>query len=279
MNKKFSKLSLPYLIWLFVFAIIPTLFMVFLMFVDSEGLDFGEMRFTFDNFRQLAEPSTRVAFLNSVLLAFSATMISIILGYLIAYKLYRSHLKNKFIILVILVLPMWTNILLRTYALANVMDTNNIITSILSKIFGYDVEFLKIRGSYLAVLIGLVVTYVPFMVMPIYNALEKIDPTVEEAALDLGLTDFSKFWKVIVPMSLKGIITGSIMVFLPALSSFAIPQILGDEKVVMVGNIIEELFKNMSYGTGSVLSIIILFAILLSIFVVGKIDKEGETLL
>ena len=279
MNKSFSKLSKPYLIWLYIFALLPAVFMFLLIFIDTEGLDFDNFRLTFSNFNQLKEASTVVSFFNSLFLAFFTTLISIILGYLVAYKLFRSHFKNKFLILVILVLPMWSNILLRTYALANIMDSNNIITSILSQLFKRDITFIKLRGSIFAVLIGLIVTYVPFMVMPIYNALEKIDPSIEEAALDLGLTDFQKFWKIIFPISSKGIITGSIMVFLPSLSGFAIPQIIGDEKIVMIGNVIEELFKNMNYSVGALLAIIILLFILISIFIVNKIDKEGETLL
>lgn len=282
MNERFAKLSKPYLVWLYVLAVVPAIFMCFMMFVNTEGLDFEGLTLTFENFTQFAEASTIVAFKNSFLLAALSTVICIILGYLVAYKLFRSNFRNKFLILVILVLPMWSNLLLRTEALANIMERHSIITSIIAKIKGVDansVEGPEIRGTMLAVIIGLVVTYVPFMVMPIYNALEKIEPSIEEAALDLGLTDFKKFWKVIFPMSIKGIVTGSIMVFLPSLSGFAIPQILSKGNVVMIGNVIEQLFRNMNYNIGSLLAIVILLFILLSITLVNKFDKEGETLL
>ena len=244
-----------------------------------EGLDLVNLQVTIDNFAQLGEKSTLVAFRNSVILSTITTAISIVLGYLVAYKLFRSKFKNKFLILVILILPMWSNILLRTEALANIMEPNNILTTLFSKIIGKEVSFPQVRGSYFAVVFGLVVTYVPFMIMPIYNSLEKIDKSVEEAALDLGLTDMQKFWKVIVPMSSKGIITGSIMVFLPSLSGFAIPKILGSGNIVMIGNVIEELFNNMNYNIGSLLAMIILIVILFSITIVNKVDKEGEMLL
>lgn len=283
MNKRFARLAIPYYVWLYGLAVLPCLFMAFLMFVDSEGLDFSNIKFTLDNFNQLGESATLKAFFDSLILAAIATITSIILGYLVAYKLFRSNFKNKFLILIILVLPMWSNLLLRTEALSNIMDPNNIIVSILNKIFNTNITGIDFRSSTLgvklAIVIGLVVTYVPFMIMPIYNSLEKIDSSIEEAALDLGLTDFKKFWKIILPMSSKGIITGSIMVFLPCLSGFAIPEILGRGNLTMIGTIIEQNFRNMNYNIGSLLAVIILVIILLSITVVNKVDKEGETLL
>ncbi len=279
MNNKFGRLAKPYIIWLYIFAVAPAIVMSFLIFTDMEGLDLANLKMTLDNFSQLGEKSTLIAFKNSFLLSVITTAISIVLGYLVAYKLFRSNFKNKFLILVILILPMWSNILLRTEALANIMESNNIVTTFLNKIFNSNITFPQLRGTYFSVVFGLVVTYVPFMIMPIYNSLEKIDRSVEEAALDLGLTEMQKFWKVILPMSSKGIITGSIMVFLPSLSGFAIPKILGSGNIVMIGNVIEELFNNMNYNIGSLLAMIILVVILFSITIVNKVDKEGEMLL
>ncbi len=278
MNKKFARLSTPYLYWLYILALFPALFMFVLMFLDiPEGLDIsGGLKFTLENFKQLAEPSTLIAFGNSFLYALIATILSIIFGYLVAFRLFRSKFKNKFLVLVILILPMWTNILLRTESLAGFLNSNgNVVLSL----FGIESAEFDLLGTPFAVIFGLFVTYVPFMVMPIFNSLEKIDKSVEEAALDLGLTETQKFFKVILPMSSKGIVTGSIMVFLPCLSGFAIPEILGRGNIVLIGNVIEASFKNMSYTIGSLLAVIILVVILLSIFVVSKIDKEGETLL
>ena len=278
MNKKFARLSTPYLYWLYILALFPALFMFVLMFLDiPEGLDVsGGLKFTLENFKQLTEPSTLIAFGNSFLYAFIATVLSIVFGYLVAFRLFRSKFKNKFLVLVILILPMWTNILLRTESLAGFLNSNgNVVLSLL----GIESAEFDLLGTPFAVIFGLFVTYVPFMVMPIFNSLEKIDKSIEEAALDLGLTESQKFFKVILPMSSKGIVTGSIMVFLPCLSGFAIPEILGRGNIVLIGNVIEASFKNMSYTIGSLLAVIILVVILLSIFVVSKIDKEGETLL
>lgn len=277
MEKKFKKLSTPYLVWLYVLALIPAGVMIFLMFIDTEGFDLEGIKFTLANFKQLTERATLIAFRNSLCLAALSTFICIILGYLVAYKLFRSKFQNKFLVLVILILPMWSNLLLRTEALANIMDSNNILSDLLSRV-GIDVS-LHLRGTVGAVIFGLIFTYLPFMILPIYTALEKIDRSVEEAAIDLGMTEMQKFWKVIVPISAKGIVTGSILTFLPCLSGFAIPEILGSGNVVMIGNVIEQLFKNMNYNTGSLLAVFILLLILISITLVNKFDKEGETLI
>jgi spermidine/putrescine transport system permease protein len=176
-----------------------------------------------------------------------------------------------------LILPMWSNLLLRTEALGNIMEHNNILTDLLSRT-GITLS-IGIKGTPLAVLIGLVFTYLPFAILPIYTALEKISYSLEEAALDLGLTETKKFWKVIFPLSLKGVVSAAILVFLPSLSGFAIPQILGKGNIVLIGNVIEESYRNMNYNFGSLLSIIILVFILGSILIISKTDKEGETLL
>ena len=227
------------------------------------------------NFQILTEKSTIIAFFNSIKYAVVTTVACIFFGFLLAYMLYKSKIKNKYLVLIILILPMWTNILLRINALASVFKANNILTDI----FGLNGYGLDIIGTDLAIYLGMIFTYLPFMVMPIYTSLEKIDPLLHEAALDLGITEFKKFWKVIVPLALKGVISGSIMVLLPCLSGFAIPKILGDGNITLIGNVIEQSFINMSYNMGSVLAIAILIIILGSILIVSKVDKEGETLL
>lgn len=274
MNSAFKKMSTPYLIWLYILALFPVVIMLGLIFMDSEGLSFDEATFTFTNFLVLKEEGNIQAFITSFKFAFISTAITIVIGYLIAYRVFRSRFSNKFLILTILILPMWSNILLRIEALGNVMEPNNIIVDLL----GIDSN-LNIKGTETAVIIGLVFTYLPFMILPIYTSLEKIDYSLEEAALDLGVTEFTKFWKVIFPMSLKGIVAGSIMVFLPSLSGFAIPKILGKGNIPSIGDIIERSFMNMDYNVGSLFAMIVLFVILGSLIVINKVDKEGELLL
>ncbi|MCM1513987.1 MAG: ABC transporter permease [Anaeroplasma bactoclasticum] len=277
MNKRFQKLATPYLIWLYILALFPAIFMFGLMFFNMEGIDTDEIAFTLENFKQLAEPSTLIALVNSLKFSVISTALCILLGYITAYFLYKSHIQNKFLILTILILPMWSNLLLRTQALANIMEPNNIFTSL----FHIQVkeDAIGIAGGDLAVIIGSVFTYLPFMILPIYTALEKIDPMLEEASLDLGSNEFTTFRRVTLPLSFKGVVTGSVMVFLPCMSGFAIPEILGKGNIVMIGNIIEQFFKNMNYNIGSLLAVLILILILASIALVNKFDKDGETVL
>lgn len=270
---RLDRLATPYLYWLYILACLPVIIMFLLMFVETEGIRFDGMEFTFSNFDILVQKSTLIAFFNSLKYSIITTIICIFFGYLTAYTLYRSKLKNKYLVLLLLILPMWTNILLRINALASIFKENNIITDLLG------IKGINIIGTDLAIILGMVFTYLPFIVLPIYTSLEKIDPQLDEAALDLGLPDTKKFWYVIFPLSLKGVVSGSIMVLLPCLSGFAIPKILGEGNIILIGNIIEQSFNNMSYNVGSVLAIVLLIIILGSIILVNKVDKEGETLL
>ena len=277
MNKEFKILAKPYIVWLFLLAILPIFVMIMLSFMFSEGLTFEDSFFTFNQFTLLGESSTLEAFRNSVVFASLTTLISFVLGYFVAYNVFKSKFRNKFLILTLFILPMWSNLLLRTEALGNLMENNNILSDLLAGI-GITLS-IGIKGTPLAVIIGLVFTYLPFMILPIYTALEKIDYSLEEAALDLGLTNIQKFWKVIFPLSLKGVATGSILVFLPSMSGFAIPEILGSGNILLIGNVIEQSFKIMDYNLGSLLAIVILFFILGALYIISKVDKEGETLL
>lgn len=277
MNDSFKKIAKPYEIWLYILALLPVLIMFVLMFFSTEGVSFDEAYLNLGNFSYLAERATVEAIANSFLYAIITTLATIVLGYFVAYTIFRSKLTNKFIILVILILPMWSNLLLRTEALGNIMEPNNILSDLFGRI-GINIT-LDLKGRPVGVIIGLIVTYIPFMVLPIYTALEKIDYALEEAALDLGATEMRKFWKVVFPLSFKGIITGSILVFLPSLSGFAIPTILGKEKILLIGNLIEQAFKNMRYYEGSIYAIIILVIIFAALMIINKVDKEGEILL
>ena len=279
MKKPFRLLSTPYIVWLVLLALIPIFVMLLLSVSFTEGLDFTNYEFNSSFYNAFFERSIMTAFLNSIYYAIITTIVSLLLGYMVAYTVFRSKFKNKFLVLAVFILPMWSNLLLRTESLGNLMNENNLITNILSNLLNTTITFPVIKGSGLAVIIGLVLTYLPFMILPIYTALEKIDYSLEEAALDLGLTDFQKFVKVVLPLSLKGVATGSILVFLPAMSGFAIPEILGSGNILLIGNVIEQAFRYMDYNLGSLLSIMILLIIFLGIFVVSKVDKEGETLL
>lgn len=272
-NHHLDRLAKPYLYWLYIFACFPMIIMFCLMFVDTEGIKINGMQLTFNNFSILSSKSVLIAFGNSLKFSIITTLLCIFFGYLLAYSLYKSKIKNKYMILLLLILPMWTNVLLRINALASIFKPENIITDMLN------IKGLNLIGTSWAIIFGMVFTYLPFIILPIYTSLEKIDPFLEEAALDLGVTNFTKFWKVIVPMSLKGVVSGSMMVLLPCLSGFAIPKILGSGNYLLIGNIIEQSFINMSYNQGAVLAVLLLVIILSSIILINKVDKEGETLI
>jgi len=276
--KRLGLYSRPYMIWLIVLVVLPLLMMLFLTFFQTEALMFNNWAVTLVNWRTLfTDFAVRVALKNSFLYASLATLIAFLIGYPMAYILTRSNFSNKLVILVLTIIAMWSNSLLRSYALANLLGPDSILNDILSD---YGMSFVwDIKGTGLSITIALVLTYLPFMILPIYTVLEKIEPSLLEASMDLGANPSKTFMKVTFPMSLKGVATGVIMVFLPSFSGFAIPKILGNGQVVFIGTLIDSSFLNRSYNFGSVLSLVIILIIFGSMFVVQKVDKEGETLL
>jgi spermidine/putrescine transport system permease protein len=240
----------------------------------TSSISFNSLSFTLENFDMFGEKSILVGFRNSFTFASITTLVAFTIGYLTAYLVYRSNFNNKFGIMTLVILPMWSNLILRIDALANIMSENNILTSLI----GFS-PFSNINGTPLAVIIGMVFTYVPFMILPIYTALEKIDNSLIEASADLGKTPFQTFLHVVFPLSLKGVVTGSIMVFLPTFSGFAIPKILSKGRIVFIGNIIETKFNYTIFNDGALLASTILFLIFGAIVLLRRFDKEGETLL
>lgn len=276
--KKLAKLAAPYLVWMAVLVMVPLLVMIVLAFTDTNGVSFEGATFSFASWAKLfTDSAVRVAFQNSIWYAIAATLISFILGYPMAYILARGSFSNKLVILVLTIIPMWSNSLLRNNAIANLLSEQNIVNDLLQNI---GMTFLwNIRGSGLAIIIGLVLTYLPFMILPIYTVIEKIDDSLLEASMDLGANKVRTFFKVTFPLSMKGVTTGIIMVFLPAFSGFAIPKILGNGNKVVIGTLIDSSFLYYNYNFGSLLSLVILIFIFGSMLVINKVDKEGETLL
>jgi len=274
---KLKRFSLPYLILLLVFIAIPMITMIVLSFMTTEGMHFSNAVFTLANFSRLTEISVIVGLWNSLKYATIATLACLAIGYPLAYIFSRSKNKNGFLITLLLVLPMWSNILLRTNALGYFFSANNMITGLLSQIgINWSID---IKGTGLSVVIGLIMVYLPFMILPIYTVLDKIDTSLYDASSDLGGDPIRTFKRVTVPLSLKGVTTGIILVFLPCFSGFAVPRIMGNEKIVMLGTIIEDNFIYMDYNFGSLISMLLIFAIVIALFVISKVDKEGETLL
>jgi len=275
--KKLGKLALPYLVWMLVLVGIPLLMMLLLSFLRTNGFNLVNAEWTLDHWGRLfGDSAVIVAFKNSLLYALVATVVCFLIGYPMAYIVARSPFSNKLVILVLTIIPMWSNSLLRNAALRNILSEQNILNDLLSRI---GLSFVwSVNSPAVAITIGLVLTYLPFMILPIYTVIEKLDESLLEASMDLGANPLRTFFKVTFPLSLKGVMTGIIMVFLPCFSGFAIQKILGKGNVVVLGSMIENSYiYNINFV--SMLSIVILLLIFGAMFAVNKFDKEGATLI
>ena len=262
--KHFKGLTIPYLIWLLALVVAPLLLMLILTFLNTDGMSFKDAIVTLSNYKNLTDITYWEALWNSLVIAFWTTVISLLIGYPVAYFLSFSNIKHKMLVLLCMILPMWCNSMLR----------------ILSwyKLFSSDaLAALNLIGSKGAVIFVTVTTYLPFMIFPIYTVLEKMDRSLIEASKDLGVPAWKTFLKVTLPLSLGGVSSGVIMVFLPAATGFAISAIIGDGNVNMIGNIIENMFKTANnYNLGSLLSIFVSIIIVAMILLLGKMDKGGD---
>lgn len=267
MNRK--SLAFPYLIWAAIFIIIPLLLIVYFSFFENG-------RFTFENYRKFMEDYYIEALIRSLELAFISTVVCLIMAYPLAMFLSSREMSNKQMILLLIVLPMWMNSLLRTYAWATLLENNGVINSMFRALGLPTVRFLYGNG---AIVFGMVYNFFPFMVLPIYNVLCKIDQSLIEASHDLGAGKLITFRRIILPLSMPGVITGIVMVFMPALTTFLITKLLGGGKVMLIGNIIEEQFtRTRDLAFGSAVSMILMIIVLITLAFTSKkdgLDKGG----
>jgi len=267
MNRK--SLAFPYLIWAAIFIIVPLVLIVYFSF-------FVNGQFTLANYEKFIEDYYIAAMARSIGFAFVSTVICLLLAYPLAMVLSGKEMSNKSVILLLVILPMWMNSLLRTYAWANLLENNGVINSVLNAMGLPSIKFLYGNGG---VIFGMVYNFFPFMVLPIYNALVKIDHKLIEASYDLGANKWITFRKVTLPLSMPGVITGVIMVFMPSLTTFLITRLLGGGKVMLIGNIIEEQFtRTGDMGFGSAVSMILMVIVLITLGIMsrkGTLDEEG----
>lgn len=267
MNRK--SMAYPYLIWAAIFIIVPLFLIVYFSF-------FSQGSFSLGNYEKFVEDYYIAAMMRSIGFALISTVICLLLAYPLAMILAGRNMSSKSIILLLVILPMWMNSLLRTYAWANLLENNGVINNLLNAVGLPSVKFLYGNGG---VIFGMVYNFFPFMVLPIYNALAKIDHKLIEASYDLGADKVTTFRKVTLPLSMPGVITGIIMVFMPALTTFLITRLLGGGKVMLIGNIIEEQFtRTGDMGFGSAVSMILMVIVLITLGVMsrmGILDEEG----
>lgn len=266
--KSRKLLSGPYLFWAASFIIIPLLMIVYYGLTDKEG------GFTLLNLAQITTPENLKALGLALLLSFISTLLCLVLAYPLAMILSEKNVNQTSFIVLIFILPMWMNFLLRTLAWQNLLEKNGIINSILG-FFHLPAQTL-INTPY-AIVLGMVYNFLPFMVLPIYNVLAKIDKDVIFAARDLGASGIQTFSKIILPLSVPGIISGITMVFVPSLTTFVISDLLGGSKILLIGNVIEQEFKQGSnWHVGSGLSLVLMIFIIASMALIAKYDKNGE---
>lgn len=266
MNKKW--LAAPYLFWAVAFIIIPLLMVVYYGLTDKTGA------FTLENMTAIASPEHSKALLLALLLSAVSTVICLLLAYPLAMILVAKNTSKTGFIVLLFILPMWMNFLLRTLAWQTLLEKNGVINGILSFLHLPPQSLINTPG---AIVLGMVYNFLPFMVLPIYNVLSKIDINVINAARDLGANSVQTFFKITLPLSFPGIVSGITMVFVPALTTFVISTLLGGSKILLIGNVIEQEFTTASnWHLGSGLSLVLMIFILLSMFISTLFDKDEE---
>lgn len=274
MKDRTKYFSYPYIVWIMAFILFPSV-LVFLYSITKDSNGIITINFTLDNYRIFFNPMYINILFDSIWLATISTIICLLLGYPAAYIISNANISKRNTLLFLCILPMWMNMLLRTYAWMTILGNNGLINNFLELIGLPRLNLLYTKG---ATIMGMVYNFIPFMILPIYTALSKLDIKLIEAATDLGANKKIVFKKIILPLSMPGVISGIIMVFMPAVSTFIIPQLLGGNKNMMIGNLIEKLFiLNGDWNFGSAISIIMMLIILASMSIMNKfdVDKEG----
>ena len=278
MKNKLSRFSVPYVVWMGIFVVAPIIIMVIYAFSNGEG------GFTWDNFAQMGAYGS--VFLRSFKLALIATAVCLLVGYPVSYWLSREGASFQRIAMVLIMLPMWMNFLLRTYSWMTILENNGLLNQLFHKlgiialynnITGSEIEYFSMIGTQGAVVLGMVYNYLPFMILPIYSVIVKLDGSLIEAARDLGADSVTVFRKVILPLSLPGVLSGITMVFVPSVSTFAISRMLGGGTELLVGDLIERQFLGGAYNPqlGAAISLVMMAVVVICMLVMNRFG-EGE---
>lgn len=256
----------PHIVWMVMFIVAPMLFVLYFAFTDEAG------RFTLENITSLSRYGN--VFVLSIAFALIATVICLLVGYPLAYFMAKAKPKARKMLMVLLMLPMWCNLLIRTYALMALLDNGGLLNALLAEL---GLGKLSIIGSDFGVILGMVYDFLPYMVLPIFTTMNKLDKRYIEAAADLGCNGIQTLTKVIMPLTVSGVISGVTMVFVPSISTFYISQKLGAGKIDLIGDTIERLFKNTStYNVGAAISLVMMVLILISVWIMNKFsDDDG----
>ena len=278
MRTKLRLLNIPYVIWMALFTVAPIVMVVIYAFSTGEG------RFTMENFSEMGLYA--VVFGRSFKLALIATVVCVLIGYPVSYFMAKEGPGFQRIAMLLIMLPMWINFLLRTYAWMSILDNNGLLNRLFQQIglisaynavFGTEIEFFSMLNTQGAVVLGMVYNYLPFMILPIYSVIIKLDNNLLEAARDLGANSIMVFRKVILPLSLPGVLSGITMVFVPSVSTFAISKMLGGGTELMLGDLIEQQFLGGAYNPhlGAAISLVMMVIVVACMAVMNRFG-EGE---
>ena len=277
-NNRLSRFAIPYVIWMALFVVAPIIMVVIYAFSASVG------GFTLDNFAKMG--TYTVVFTRSFKLALIATAICVLIGYPVSYKMSKEGPRFQRLAMVLIMLPMWMNFLLRTYSWMAILENNGLLNQLFRKIglialynniFGTDISFFRMINTQGAVVLGMVYNYLPFMILPIYSVICKLDHSLLEAARDLGANTVTVFRKVILPLSLPGVLSGITMVFVPSVSTFAISRMLGGGTELLLGDLIERQFLGGAYNPqlGAAISLVMMLVVVVCMLVMNRFG-EGE---
>jgi len=259
-------LASPYIVWSLIFIIMPLIIVVYYAFTDKSG------SFSLANLSSLAD--YKETFLISIEYSVIATAITLVIAYPFSWCLTHFKVSTQKMMMMLVMLPMWMNLLIRTYSWMNILERNGIINNFLAN---FGIEPLKMVGTGGAVILGMVYNYLPYMVIPIYNVMSKIEPSLLEAADDLGANSFQRLRRVIMPLSVPGVISGVTMVFVPSVSTFYISQKLGGGKIMLIGDAIErQIQQQYNYNLGASISLVLMVMILISMAIMNKFADSDD---
>ena len=256
----------PHILWAIMFIVFPMIFVLFFAFTDADG------NFSFSNITSLSQYGH--VFVLSIAFALIATVVCLIIGYPLAYFMSKQSPRAQKVLMVLVMLPMWCNLLIRTYALMALLDNGGLLNSLLVSL---GLEKLSIVGTNFGVILGMIYDFLPYMVLPIFTAMTKLDPKFIEASQDLGCTSWQTMTRVIMPLTASGVISGVTMVFVPSISTFYISQKLGAGKIDLVGDTIERLFQNPStYNIGAAISLVMMVLIIISVGIMNRFSDDKQ---
>lgn len=268
--KHFRKLVGPYCFWLFILTVIPMFLIIMYAFIQK-GNSITTFSFTLSNFSKFFDPIFVSVLIKSFILGIITTILCLLIGYPVAYAISKCKEKTQTLLILLITFPTWINMLMRTYAWINILSSKGVISNIVQLMGFNEVSLLY---TDFAVVLGMVYDFLPFMILPIHASLAKMDKSLIEASSDLGANPITTFWKITFRLSLGGVLTGITMVFLPSVSSFVIPKLLGGGQYALIGNFIEQQFINVGdWHFGSAVSLILAILVIVLMGLINRVEK------